>query len=386
MSFPRVRPGDPMRIPSRAWNAALDAAEAHQAVPIDLRRGRADELVHERLILVRNDTEEDLPRFGILGIGEPIIVPGDPGERHSDDFARRPAISGQAITEEAQYIGRFVVARGPIAVGAMGWAVIRGVTPAMVDIIDVDHTHADTFELSQYLQSGFTGGARILWKLPEDEEDEEDDGTGLRFCLLEVGPRDRDRFRAKLGTATLIGEQTWGWKYAWEEMRIDGDDESGTYGQYVVVADGLSSDSKDERLAFNSYESNPTSPHGIGLVQPIPAGTHVWMRAERTVLGDTRFVFDALPLSELFAVDVTQAGGVEGDGDTPCSFTYEIRDLAGNILANSVAVPLAPEKARTSVGKYVAGSGLGWARLNRTTGAITLWDANEAENVEVCDE
>jgi hypothetical protein len=67
--------------------------------------------------------------------------------------------------------------------------VIRGVTPATVNVIDEDHSHADTYPDEQVLRSGFTGAARILWKEP---------GIGELLALIEMGPADRDRFAARL--------------------------------------------------------------------------------------------------------------------------------------------------------------------------------------------
>ncbi len=74
------------------------------------------------------------------------------------------------------------------------------------------------------LRSGFVGASRILWKEP---------GTGEVLALIEMGPADRDRVAAQLGTATLIDGRTFGWRYEWEEVRLDGDPFSSTFGQYV---------------------------------------------------------------------------------------------------------------------------------------------------------
>ena len=53
---------------------------------------------------------------------------------------------------------------------------IRGVTPAVLNVIDEEHSHADTFPDVQSLRTGFTGAAQILCKEP---------GTGelLGACL-----------------------------------------------------------------------------------------------------------------------------------------------------------------------------------------------------------
>lgn len=311
--FRKVRTGEPLRIPAPAYNAFIDAAHVARRIDPDSFRDSALPGAHEHLVLVRNDSGEDLPRFGILGIAGPIITPGEDG--NTDEFKRRATIAGAAITITDEYIGRFVVAREPIPIGRIGLAVIRGVTPAIVNIVSDEHTHADTYPDEQHLRSGFTGAARILWK---EEE------TGLKLAVIEIGPADRDRFPGKLGIAHLIDGRTFGWLYEWEEVRLDADPISFTFGQYIQPLSGLTSAGAPEKLAFNRYEAHlsvmysqpnigtegfanagacivpgvfencPPPKAAVPMLQPIPKGVVVEMRAERTLLGDTRFVFDAM--------------------------------------------------------------------------------------------
>jgi len=320
----KVRTGDPLRIPARAYNAFVDAAHVAQRINADVDNDPAfpGAGVHERLVLVRNESGQDLPRFGILGIDRPIIEPG--AEGNDDEFKRRAALIGAAISTSDEYIGRFVVAREPIAAGRIGWAVIRGVTPAMINIVSDEHTHADTFPDEQHLRSGFTGAARILWK---------EDGTGLKLAVIEIGPRDRDRFPGKLGTAHLIGGRTFGWLYDWEEVRLDADPVSFTFGQYITPLDALTSAGGVTKRAFNRYEAHlsvmhpqeggtegfanggaciipgalencPPNRAAVPMLHPIPEGVVVEMRAERTFQGETRFVFEAMNPIVLCDMDV----------------------------------------------------------------------------------
>jgi len=312
----KVRTGEPLRIPAGAYNAFVDAAHLARRVDPDALRDPALPAAHEHLVWVRNDSGEDLPRFGALGIAGPIIEPGEGG--NDDEFKRRTALIGAAITTTDEYVGRFVIAREPIVAGRIGLAVIRGATPAIVNVVDEDHTHADTYPDEQHLRSGFTGAARILWK---------EDGTGLKLAVIEIGPANRDRFPAKLGDAHLIDGRTFGWLYEWDEVRLDADPASLTFGQYVAPApgsDALSSSGGPNRLAFNRYEAHlsvmftqnddgtegfanagacivpgvlencPPPKAAVPMLRSVPEGVVVEMRAERTLLGDTRFVFDAM--------------------------------------------------------------------------------------------
>ena len=318
----KVRTGDPLRIPAAAYNAFVDAAHLARRIDADAGAGPVIPGAQEHLVLVRNDSGDDLPRFGIVGIAGPIIEPG--AEGNTDEFKRRAALIGAAISTGDEYIGRFVVAREPIPSGRIGWAVIRGVTPATVNVVSGEHTHADTYPEEQHLRSGFTGAARILWK---------EDGTGLKLAVIEIGPRDRDRFPAKLGNAHLIDGRTFGWLYEWDEVRLDADPMSFTFGQYVTPLDALTSAGANAKLAFNRYEAHlsvmhsqeggtegfanggaclipgalencPPNRAAVPMLHPIPEGVVVEMRAERTLLGDTRFVFEALNPIVLCDMDV----------------------------------------------------------------------------------
>jgi hypothetical protein len=323
----KVRTGDPLRIPARAYNAFVDAAQLAQRLNADAGHDQALPQAREHLVLVRNDSGEDLPRFGVLGIAGPIIPPGIPAEGGNDDeFKRRAAIVGEAITPTDEYVGRFVVAREPIASAGIGWAVIRGVTPATVNIISDEHTHADTYPDEQHLRSGFAGAARVLWK---------EEGTGLKLAVVEIGPTDRDRFPAKLGTAHLIDGRTFGWLYDWDEVLLDADPVSLTFGQYATPLGGLTSAGSSDKRAFNRYEAHLSASHeqsggtegfasggaclipgalkncpphraAVPMLHPIPEGVVVELRAERTLLGDTRFVFEALNPIVLCDMDVPE--------------------------------------------------------------------------------
>lgn len=313
----KVRPGEPLRIPARAYNAFVDAAQQARRIETGMSAADVGTGINEQLVLVRNESGDDLPRFGVLGINGPIVSPGDGG--NADEFKRRTAIVGAAITSTDEYVGRFVVAREPIPVGRIGVAFIRGVTPAVVEVGDEEHTHADTFPDSQYLTSGFTGAARILWK---------EEGTGQKLAVVEIGPGGRDRFPARLLGAVPIDGRSFGWLYRWEEVRLNADAGTANFAQYVAVPEGtgLRSAGSADKLAFNRYEAHlsvlyPQSGGGGGvegfvnvgacvvpgvlekcppakaivpILRPVPEGVVVELRAERTLHGDTRFVFDAM--------------------------------------------------------------------------------------------
>ena len=311
----KVKPGDAFAISAKAYNAFVDAARAAKGVPdADVRGGRADRR-DPLTVLIRNESGEDLPQGGVLGLDRPLIDPDD-NER---EFQSRVTFVGAAIAEGDDYAGRFAIACEPIPQDTIGRAIIHGTTPALVIVDDEDHGHADTLPGEDKLHSTFTGAARILWKQP---------GTGEKLAVLDLRPAGRDHFSAMLGQAHPIDGHAFGWLYEWQEVRLDANPASGTFGRYLPPLGGLSSGIAEQRLAFNRFEAlllgSPEAFEGsqgyVGMeacgipaalrhcpprriamptLRPVPAGLVVEIRAERTLQGRTRFVFEALNHVEL---------------------------------------------------------------------------------------
>lgn len=329
-----VRPGEKLRIGAGAFNAFVDAARAGRRLPHDLSRGREPlgATSRQMTILVRNESEEDVPRFGCLAIGAPIIPP----DENADEFANRPSLIGVAPTE-LRHFGSCVIATEPIATGKIGRCVLRGITPARVLMADVRHTHADIAEGHRLLRTGFVGSARILWRPDE---------AGEVTCLVEIGPLARDRITVVLGKPHAFAAVPFGWRYEWEESRLDDDPESMTFGQWVPLSlletsssgteaspSGASSDANLPGLsagpsdlamwAYNRHEGLllrvfpqtddgidgfanmgacivpgtleqcPPSQAVVPMIRPVLEGATVELRAERTLSGESAWVFEA---------------------------------------------------------------------------------------------
>jgi len=326
----KVRQGDALRIPAAAYNAFVDAAIAHQASQRNLGAGDLAEGGAPGLVPVRNNSQEDVARFGVLGIDGPLFTPGDGGGDEPDEFRTRVTLKGVAPKED-RHVGRFVIAREPIVKGRIGQCVIHGVTPARVLIEDEAHQFADIAEDETVLRSGATGAAAILWK---------EEGTGEKWAVVEVGRPPRDRIIAILGEAEEIHEQKFRWKYPWREARIDGDPTSDTYGRYVAWHGGLSSKDADgdedpAKQALNRFEAHlatlaeqpddegtegfanagaclipgvqqecPPAKAAIPMLKPIMPGVAVALAAERDTRGRTVWTFQALNGIDLVEMDV----------------------------------------------------------------------------------
>lgn len=170
-AFRRARPGEQLTLPAAAWNACLDAAEAHKRGP---GGGRPIEQYRQAdIVLCKNISGSDVARFGVLGIAGVIITPADSLE----SFQSQVAVTG--TTPTAAHRGRFVVCLEPIAAGAIGRAWIAGVCQVQVDITDAAHTHCDVKPSDRTKLTSSGSGARILYP--------SNDGTGVKWCVVRLG-------------------------------------------------------------------------------------------------------------------------------------------------------------------------------------------------------
>jgi hypothetical protein len=168
----KVKSGDRLAIPAATFNTFIDAANDFRRRQQDGGGGPAADRPREH-ILVRNDSGEDLDRFGILGGDAPVILPAD----NLDEFKNRVVLSG--VTPTADHAGRFAVLQEPLADGAIGRACVCGVSPVQVDVIDENHGFAEVEEgETGSLQSAESGSATLLYK---------ESGTGLKWAVVQLG-------------------------------------------------------------------------------------------------------------------------------------------------------------------------------------------------------
>ena len=175
----KVSPGDNLRIPSRAYNAFVDAAEANIARQYSLQRAALQRSTPApSIVSVRNESGATRERFDLLGIGGIIIKPVD----NLNEFCIAPRIIGAMPSEE--HAGKFVVLLEPLVDGAIGRAIIDGVVQARVRMDDEEHMRAEIAdgEASELLSSR-TGSVRLLWI--EDIEERTD--PEIAWAIVRLG-------------------------------------------------------------------------------------------------------------------------------------------------------------------------------------------------------
>lgn len=173
-AFKRAQSGASLEIPAAAWNACLDAAEAHRNGQNGPGGAGNRQFRQADIVLVKNSSGSDVTRFGVLGISGVVFTPTD----SLPAFQNQVAVTGVTPTT-ADHRGKFVVCLDPIANGQIGRAWIAGVCQAQVDVTNVGHQFADVQNANRVtLVSSGWGSARILYA---------PGGTGAQWCIVRLG-------------------------------------------------------------------------------------------------------------------------------------------------------------------------------------------------------
>ncbi len=171
----KVRSGEAVSIRASTWNAFIDAANfTRQARQNRLGEGLKSGLGFG-IVLVKNCEERTYERFAALSVTG-VCVTADANE---DEFVScQPVLQGSRVTDE-RVERPYVILQEPLEAGAVGRAMLMGVTPAKVVVNDPEDGYAVPKAGSDgSLESAATGVARILWK---------GSGSGARWCLLQLG-------------------------------------------------------------------------------------------------------------------------------------------------------------------------------------------------------
>ena len=129
----------------------------------------------QTVIRVKNVSGDTVPRFAVLGLGDPVIDPSA-GDAQLLSFKNTTALQGDAPDIDTHW-GKFCITLSPIPDGMIGEAVVSGVVTCKIDVQNSSHKFADVKdgEFSE-LKTNVRGIARILWK-------EDGTGTGKWACV-----------------------------------------------------------------------------------------------------------------------------------------------------------------------------------------------------------
>jgi hypothetical protein len=175
-------------ISARAWNRAQDAAD----IVLGAGAGMAGQPARSAsapyyVMPCKNYSSSDIPRFGVVEIGNYIPAPASESDPETLQFLSQPLISASAPpTTTAKAFG---IAIDPIGAGKVGRVAVSGVCQVRIEIVDdahwlatakMDGENNGTFE---EMQSSKYYGIPILWK-------ESGTGSGKWAIVLLEKPTD----------------------------------------------------------------------------------------------------------------------------------------------------------------------------------------------------
>ena len=161
MSGEHRQPGEPVRLYAdeiNDWNRASAAILGGGRAPHAAGGGGGE------TILVRNDTEVNQERFAVLGLNGPLITPDENFAAFCNTIAFKGVVPDQFI-----HTGRFVITQTPLAVGAIGPAMLSGMTQVRIDVDEGKSGYVFATIVTE--ETGFLessqyniAGTMILWK------------------------------------------------------------------------------------------------------------------------------------------------------------------------------------------------------------------------------
>lgn len=154
--FQSVTPGQPLRLPAATWNAMLEAARAHEQSKFNRQAGTEGAQRRPTLAKVRNLTGAARNQFEVVGLFDPLVLPsGNPAE-----FGRQATFEAGLPSAG----GRVAILTEPLAAGAIGTAVVAGVTAVRVSVPGAVYECAEPLAgTTDHLRSVPHGPFKLLW-------------------------------------------------------------------------------------------------------------------------------------------------------------------------------------------------------------------------------
>lgn len=172
----KVQSGQPVEIKASTWNSFIDAAEFVKNLQSNQNALSIKSGIHNGIIYLKNGESTLFPQFSALVLTDMLIKPS---VNEKEFTGKTPAFLGRRMAESfAEH--PYAILLEPIAPGKIGKALLLGVIPVKMTILDADHKFAEPIPGSAAgaMQSADSGVARILWKAGN---------SGSQWCMLQLG-------------------------------------------------------------------------------------------------------------------------------------------------------------------------------------------------------
>jgi len=157
-NFQKVNAGEKLVFPAPTYNAMIDAAIAHKKEMQSEFGGSRVPNTSPGIILVENDSGDDLDILSVVGLTVPQPTPTD----NEEAFVFHPSLVADAPTLSNNVI--YGILQEPIPDGELGKCLVSGFTVCKLKVIQDWHKYARIVDdETAYLESCPTGDAVIQW-------------------------------------------------------------------------------------------------------------------------------------------------------------------------------------------------------------------------------
>lgn len=175
--FATISPGDdPLQLLTSArWLNAVSAVASGGVGGGPSGGGSADGGRMPLFCKIKNTSDTDVPRYGVLGIDAPLINKTD-----NEKYFLGPVLQFKGVKPTQEHVGRLAFCLGPIKQGKIGDAIIPCAVQTKVDIVEATHRHANIIDDDvAKLKSGASGTFPMV---PGET------GTGVKWAVVFMGP------------------------------------------------------------------------------------------------------------------------------------------------------------------------------------------------------
>lgn len=170
-----VQPNSPLQISAEVYNHAVD--QYSESMGVRTSGGAIKGRSRDTRVTVQNQLAQDLPRFAVVQLLSPLIVPTGVDDLESDFFN---SIILQTAVPVDGTLYRWGVVQEAIAMGEFGECLVSGITR-----VKIDQPSSPTYQNFavpggniNYLIGSKCGIARILWRQT---------GSGPQWALIHIG-------------------------------------------------------------------------------------------------------------------------------------------------------------------------------------------------------
>jgi hypothetical protein len=173
----KFNPGDPQKLYANDWNTLVDAAEWVK----ERQRNKLSESTklpdQSGIVLIQNKSGAAMTHLNILAIDTISITPTNNENFFQCNTPIFDCIAWASVPDAEKYRRQFVILQEPIDINKCGKAMVYGITPCRLNVINANHTYAKPSTTdNEKLDTSYAGPCRILWK---------ESGTGTKWGVVQ---------------------------------------------------------------------------------------------------------------------------------------------------------------------------------------------------------